>query len=226
MRQDKLTTKFQQALADAQTIALGNDNQIMEDVHLLAAFLRDEDGSTKSLLQRAGVSVQRLVQEVEDTVRRLPKVSGTGGDIQPGRDLINWLNLTEKEAMAHGDEYISVDMALLALTQAQGEASRIAKRCGLTRKALEASIAEVRGGDSADNPDAENQREALKKYTIDLTAKAREGKLDPVIGRDACRFCSAERKITLCCSVNPVSVRQPWWKAWPSVLSMAKCLIR
>ena len=184
MRQDKLTTKFQQALADAQTIALGNDNQIMEDVHLLAAFLRDEDGSTKSLLQRAGVSVQRLVQEVEDTVRRLPKVSGTGGDIQPGRDLINWLNLTEKEAMAHGDEYISVDMALLALTQAQGEASRIAKRCGLTRKALEASIAEVRGGDSADNPDAENQREALKKYTIDLTAKAREGKLDPVIGRE------------------------------------------
>ncbi len=184
MRQDKLTTKFQQALADAQTIALGNDNQIMEDLHLLAAFLRDEEGSAKSLLQRAGVSVQKLVQEVEDAVRRLPKVSGTGGDIQPGRDLINWLNLTEKEAMAHGDEYISVDMALLALTQSQGEAARIAKRCGLTRKALEASIAEVRGGDSADNPDAENQREALKKYTIDLTARAREGKLDPVIGRD------------------------------------------
>ena len=184
MRQDKLTTKFQQALADAQSIALTNDNQIMEDLHLLAAFLRDEDGSTKSLLQRAGVSVQKLVQEVEDTIRRLPKVSGTAGDIQPGRDLINWLNLTEKEAMSHGDEYISVDMAMLALTEAQGEAARIAKRCGLTRKALEASIAEVRGGDSADNPDAENQREALKKYTIDLTQKAREGKLDPVIGRD------------------------------------------
>lgn len=184
MRQDKLTTKFQQALADAQSIAVANDNQIMEDLHLLAAFLRDEDGSTKSLLQRAGVSVQKLVQEVEDTIRRLPKVSGAAGDIQPGRDLINWLNLTEKEAMSHGDEYISVDMAMLALTEAQGEAARIAKRCGLTRKALEASIAEVRGGDSADNPDAENQREALKKYTIDLTQKAREGKLDPVIGRD------------------------------------------
>ena len=184
MRQDKLTTKFQQALADAQSIALGNDNQIMEDLHLLDAFLRDEDGSTKSLLQRSGVSVQKLVQEVEDTIRRLPKVSGTGGNIQPGRDLINWLNLTEKEAMAHGDEYISVDMAMLALTESQGEAARIAKRCGLTRKALEASISEVRGGDSADNPDAENQREALKKYTIDLTQKAREGKLDPVIGRD------------------------------------------
>lgn len=184
MRQDKLTTKFQQALADAQSIALGNDNQIMEDLHLLDAFLRDEDGSTKSLLQISGVSVQKLVQEVEDTIRRLPKVSGTGGNIQPGRDLINWLNLTEKEAMAHGDEYISVDMAMLALTESQGEAARIAKRCGLTRKALEASISEVRGGDSADNPDAENQREALKKYTIDLTQKAREGKLDPVIGRD------------------------------------------
>ena len=184
MRQDKLTTKFQQALADAQSIAVANDNQIMEDLHLLSAFLRDEDGSTKSLLQRAGVSVQKLVQEVEDTIRRLPKVSGAAGDIQPGRDLINWLNLTEKEAMSHGDEYISVDMAMLALTEAQGEAARIAKRCGLTRKALEASIAEVRGGDSADNPDAENQREALKKYTIDLTQKAREGKLDPVIGRD------------------------------------------
>ena len=184
MRQDKLTTKFQQALADAQSIAVANDNQIMEDLHLLAAFLRDEDGSTKSLLQRAGVSVQKLVQEVEDTIRRLPKVSGTDGDIQPGRDLINWLNLTEKEAISHGDEYISVDMAMLALTEAQGEAARIAKRCGLTRKALEASISEVRGGDSADNPDAENQREALKKYTIDLTQKAREGKLDPVIGRD------------------------------------------
>ena len=184
MRQDKLTTKFQQALADAQSIALANDNQIMEDLHLLDAFLRDEDGSTKSLLQRSGVSVQKLVQEVEDTIRRLPKVSGTGGNIQPGRDLINWLNLTEKEAMAHGDEYISVDMAMLALTESQGEAARIAKRCGLTRKALEASISEVRGGDSADNPDAENQREALKKYTIDLTQKAREGKLGPVIGRD------------------------------------------
>ena len=133
MRQDKLTTKFQQALADAQSIALANDNQIMEDIHLLSAFLRDEDGSTKSLLQRAGVSVQKLTQEVEDTIRRLPKVSGSAGDIQPGRDLINWLNLTEKEAMAHGDEYISVDMAMLALTQAQGEAARIAKDAQVKR---------------------------------------------------------------------------------------------
>lgn len=184
MRQDKLTTKFQQALADAQSIALANDNQIMEGVHLLAALLRDDDGSTKSLLERAGVQVTKLVKETDETLNHLPKVSGAGGNIQAGRELINWLNLTEKEAMARGDEYISIDMALLALTQDQGEAGRIAKRCGLTRKAMEASINEVRGGDTADNPDSENQRETLKKYTIDLTAKAREGKLDPVIGRD------------------------------------------
>ncbi len=184
MRQDKLTTKLQQALADAQSLALNNDNQIIEDVHFLASLLRDEDGSTKSLLQRAGVAVGKLTTEIDEAVKRQPKVSGTGGDVRPGRDFINWLNLTEKEAAKRGDEYISVDMALLALTEAQGEAARIAKRCGLTRKALEAGINEVRGGDTADNPDAENQREALKKYTIDLTARAREGKLDPVIGRD------------------------------------------
>lgn len=184
MRQDKLTTKFQQALADAQSIALANDNQIMEGVHLLAALLRDDDGSTKNLLERAGVQVTRLVKETDETLNHLPKVTGAGGNIQAGRELINWLNLTEKEAMARGDEYISIDMALLALTQDQGEAGRIAKRCGLTRKAMEASINEVRGGETADNPDSENQRETLKKYTIDLTAKAREGKLDPVIGRD------------------------------------------
>lgn len=184
MRQDKLTTKFQQALADAQSIALANDNQIMEGVHLLAALLRDDDGSTKNLLERAGVQVAKLVKETDETLNHLPKVSGAGGNIQAGRELINWLNLTEKEAMARGDEYISIDMALLALTQDQGEAGRIAKRCGLTRKAMEASINEVRGGETADNPDSENQRETLKKYTIDLTAKAREGKLDPVIGRD------------------------------------------
>lgn len=184
MRQDKLTTKFQQALADAQSLALAHDNQIMEGVHLLLALLKDDDGSTKALLERAGVAVGKLVQETEDALKRLPKVSGTGGDVQPGRELINLLNLTEKEAMARGDQYISVDMLLLALCEDRGEAGRIAKRCGLTRKVMEAAINEVRGGDTADNADAENQREALKKYTIDLTDRARAGKLDPVIGRD------------------------------------------
>ena len=184
MRQDKLTTKFQQALADAQSLALAHDNQIMEGVHLLLALLKDDDGTTKALLERAGVAVGKLVQETDEAVKRLPKVSGTGGDVQPGRDLINLLNLTEKEAMARGDQYISVDMLLLALCEDRGEAGRIAKRCGLTRKVMEAAIAEVRGGETADNADAENQREAIKKYTIDLTDRARAGKLDPVIGRD------------------------------------------
>ncbi|MBR4939857.1 MAG: type VI secretion system ATPase TssH, partial [Burkholderiaceae bacterium] len=183
MRQDKLTTKFQQALADAQSLALAHDNQIMEGVHLLLALLKDDDGTTKALLERAGVAVGKLVQETDEAVKRLPKVSGTGGDVQPGRDLINLLNLTEKEAMARGDQYISVDMLLLALCEDRGEAGRIAKRCGLTRKVMEAAIAEVRGGETADNADAENQREAIKKYTIDLTDRARAGKLDPVIGR-------------------------------------------
>ena len=184
MRQDKLTTKFQQALADAQSLALAHDNQILEGVHLLLALLKDDDGTTKALLERAGVAVGKLVQETDEAVKRLPKVSGTGGDVQPGRDLINLLNLTEKEAMARGDQYISVDMLLLALCEDRGEAGRIAKRCGLTRKVMEAAIAEVRGGETADNADAENQREAIKKYTIDLTDRARAGKLDPVIGRD------------------------------------------
>ena len=184
MRQDKLTTTFQQALADAQSLAISHDNQIMEGVHLVGAMLHNDEGAVKSLLERAGVPVAHLSEQIDQAIDRLPKVSGTGGDIQAGRELVALLNLTEKEAMARGDAYISVDMLLLALCEDKGEASRIAKRCGLTRKAIEAAINEVRGGDKADNPDAENQREALKKYTIDLTARAREGKLDPVIGRD------------------------------------------
>ena len=117
-------------------------------------------------------------------VERLPKVSGTGGDVQISRDLMNLLNLTEKEAMKRGDEFISTEMLLLALTEDRSEAGRLAKNAGLTRAAIEAAVETVRGGDKADNPDAESQREALKKYTVDLTERARQGKLDPVIGRD------------------------------------------
>ena len=121
---------------------------------------------------------------MKDAVDRLPKVTGQGGDVQISRDLMNLLNLTEKEAMKAGDEYISTEMALLALTEDKTEAGRLAKEAGLTRRAMEEAIKAVRGTDKADNPDAENQREALKKYTIDLTERARQGKLDPVIGRD------------------------------------------
>ena len=184
MRQDKLTTKFQEALGEAQSLALAHDNQVIEPVHILAAVLADGEGSSRSLLERAGVNVQSLTREVNAAVERLPKVSGTGGDVQISRDLMNLLNLTEKEAMKRGDEFISTEMLLLALTEDRSEAGRLAKNAGLTRAAIEAAVATVRGGDKADNPDAESQREALKKYTVDLTERARQGKLDPVIGRD------------------------------------------
>ena len=130
------------------------------------------------------MNVQSLTREVNAAVERLPKVSGTGGDVQISRDLMNLLNLTEKEAMKRGDEFISTEMLLLALTEDRSEAGRLAKNAGLTRAAIEAAVETVRGGDKADNPDAESQREALKKYTVDLTERARQGKLDPVIGRD------------------------------------------
>lgn len=184
MRQDKLTTKFQEALGEAQSLALAHDNQVIEPVHILAAVLTDGEGSSRSLLERAGVNVQSLTREVNAAVERLPKVSGTGGDVQISRDLMNLLNLTEKEAMKRGDEFISTEMLLLALTEDRSEAGRLAKNAGLTRAAIEAAVETVRGGDKADNPDAESQREALKKYTVDLTERARQGKLDPVIGRD------------------------------------------
>ncbi|WP_443744278.1 ATP-dependent chaperone ClpB [Sutterella sp.] len=184
MRQDKLTTKFQDALGEAQSIALAHDNQIMEPLHLLSAVLADTEGSSRSLLERAGVNIARLARDVNDAIDRLPKVTGQGGDIQVSRDLMNLLNLTEKEAMKAGDEFISTEMFLLALTEDRTEAGRLAKEAGLTRRAMEEAIKAVRGSDKADNPDAENQREALKKYTIDLTQRAREGRLDPVIGRD------------------------------------------
>ncbi len=184
MRQDKLTTKFQEALGEAQSLALAHDNQVIEPVHILAAVLADGEGSSRSLLERAGVNVQSLTREVNAAVERLPKVSGTGGDVQISRDLMNLLNLTEKEAMKRGDEFISTEMLLLALTEDRSEAGRLAKNAGLTRAAIEAAVETVRGGDKADNPDVESQREALKKYTVDLTERARQGKLDPVIGRD------------------------------------------
>ena len=184
MRQDKLTTKFQEALGEAQSLALAHDNQVIEPVHILSAVLADGEGSSRSLLERAGVNVQSLTREVNAAVERLPKVSGTGGDVQISRDLMNLLNLTEKEAMKRGDEFISTEMLLLALAEDRSEAGRLAKNAGLTRAAIEAAVETVRGGDKADNPDAESQREALKKYTVDLTERARQGKLDPVIGRD------------------------------------------
>ncbi|HTO88873.1 MAG TPA: Clp protease N-terminal domain-containing protein, partial [Thermoanaerobaculia bacterium] len=184
MRLDRLTTKFQQALADAQSLAVGADNQFIEPVHVLAALLDQEDGGTASLASRAGVNVPKLREAVRKAIDRLPKVEGHGGEIQIGRDLSNLLNLTDKEAQKRGDQYIASELFLLALADDKGEAGRLLKEAGGSKKAIEQAIKAVRGGESVANPEAEGQREALKKYTLDLTERARQGKLDPVIGRD------------------------------------------
>jgi ATP-dependent Clp protease ATP-binding subunit ClpB len=184
MRQDKLTTRFQEALAESQSMAIGNDQQYIEPVHLLAAMLRQDDGSARSLLQRAGVSVAPLAQAVEAAVKRLPQVQGTEGQVQVSRELLALLNQTEKEAQKRGDSYIASELFVLALAEDKGEAGRLLREHGGNRKSIEAAIEAVRGGASVGSPEAEGQREALKKYTIDLTERARVGKLDPVIGRD------------------------------------------
>ncbi|QBQ97463.1 ATP-dependent chaperone ClpB [Paraburkholderia pallida] len=184
MRVDKLTTKFQEALADAQSLAVGHDNQYIEPVHLLAALVAQQDGSARSLMSRAGVQVQALQNSLNDAINRLPQVQGTDGNVQVGRELTGLLNQADKEAQKLNDTYIASEMFLLAVADDKGDAGQIARKNGLTRKALEAAIVAVRGGAQVHSQDAESQREALKKYTVDLTERARSGKLDPVIGRD------------------------------------------
>src|SRR5687767_4205757 len=184
MRFDKFTTKFQQAFADAQSLAVGNDNPYIEPQHLTYALLNQDDGSTSSLLAKAGVKVQGLRTALKATIDRLPKVEGTGGEVNVSRDLANLLNLTDKEAQKRGDQYIASELFLLSLTQDKGESGRLLKQAGATREHLETAISSLRGGESVQNAEAEGAREALKKYTLDLTERARSGKLDPVIGRD------------------------------------------
>ncbi|HUY04313.1 MAG TPA: ATP-dependent chaperone ClpB [Rhodocyclaceae bacterium] len=184
MRYDKLTTMFQQALADAQSIAVGNDQQFIEPQHLLLALLNQADGGAASLLQRAGANVPPLKAALEASIARLPKVSGHGGEVSVGRDLSNLLNVTDKEAQKAGDQFIASEMFLLALAQDKGETGKLLKQHGANRAALEAAIKAVRGGQNVGSQEAEGSREALKKYTLDLTERARSGKLDPVIGRD------------------------------------------
>ena len=188
MRFDKLTTKFQQALADAQSIALGADNTAIDPQHLLLALLNQDDGSTASLLARTGVQLNPLKTALNTAIANLPKsseVSGQmSGEIAISRDLNNLLNITDKLAQKRKDAYIASELFLLALADDKGETGKCLKQNGLTKNALEASIHALRGDGAVDNQEAEGQREALKKYTLDLTERARLGKLDPVIGRD------------------------------------------
>ncbi|MDH0898024.1 ATP-dependent chaperone ClpB [Comamonas aquatica] len=182
MRIDKLTTKFQEALADAQTLALGNDHAYIDPLHLMAAMLRQNDGP-KALLQRAGANVAAMSTAVENAVKQLPEVQGHD-QVTIGSELGKLMQATEKEAIKRGDQFIASELFVLALADSDTKAAKIAKEHGLTRKAMEAAINAVRGGQTMDSAEGESQREALKKYTLDLTERARMGKLDPVIGRD------------------------------------------
>jgi ATP-dependent Clp protease ATP-binding subunit ClpB len=182
MRIEKLTTKFQEALSEAQTLALANDHAFIEPAHVLVAMLRQDDGP-EALLQRAGVNVPGLLAAAETAMKRLPQVQGHE-QVQVGRDMVSLLQAAEKESIKRGDQFVAGELFLLALTDSKQDIGRIVKENGLTRKSLETAIDAVRGGQNVDSADAEDQRESLKKYCVDLTERARMGKLDPVIGRD------------------------------------------
>ena len=184
MRLDKLTSKFQEALGEAQSLALASDHQYIESEHLLLAMLQQSESTAKSLINRTGGNAAVLEKSIQGLISKFPEVQGTGGDVQIGRSLSAHLNLTEKEATKRGDDFIAGELFLLVLTDDKGELGKAIKSAGITRKTLEAAIEAVRGGQTVNSADAENQREALKKYTLDLTERARLGKLDPVIGRD------------------------------------------
>ncbi len=184
MRLDKLTTLFQEALSDAQSMAIGLDNPYIEPQHLLLALIEQRDGATPSILSKIGINPQPLKDALKKSLDRLPKVEGHGGEISISRDLSNLLNLTEKEAQKLGDQYIASELFLLAATQDKGETGQLLKQHGVRRDSLEKAISALRGGEKVASSDAEGARESLKKYTLDLTERARSGKLDPVIGRD------------------------------------------
>jgi ATP-dependent Clp protease ATP-binding subunit ClpB len=181
---DKLTTKFQQALADAQSLAVGRDHQYIEPVHLMAALLDQQGGTARPLLEKAGVQVPKLRSDLAGALDRLPEVEGAGGEVLLGNDLNKLLNVTDKLAQQRGDQFISSELFVLAACDDRGELGRLLKANGATRAALEKAIEEVRGGAKVEDVGAEENRQALEKYSIDLTERATQGKLDPVIGRD------------------------------------------
>ncbi|MGB5658221.1 MAG: ATP-dependent chaperone ClpB [Thermoanaerobaculia bacterium] len=184
MRMDKLTTKFQQALADAQSLAVGRDHQYVEPIHVMAALL-EQDGSTAlPILAKAGVNVDQLGVDLMQALDRLPRVEGTAGDVLISPDLNRLLNVTDKLAQQRGDQFISSELFLLAGVQDRGRLGEMLRKTGATEAALEQTIDGVRGGQQVDNADAEEQRQALERFTVDLTERAEQGKLDPVIGRD------------------------------------------
>ncbi len=185
MRTDKLTSKFQMALQEAQSLALAKDHQIIEPVHLMIALLDQEGGSARALLSNAQVNVNQLRSSLGDALDRLPTVTGgEPGEISISNTLGKLFNVTEKLAQKRNDQYISSELFILAVAESNDETGKLLKQAGGTKDAIEQAIDKMRGGESVDDPNAEDQREALKKYTIDLTERAEQGKLDPIIGRD------------------------------------------
>jgi ATP-dependent Clp protease ATP-binding subunit ClpB len=184
MRMDKLTSKFQAALAEAQSLALGRDQQFIEPVHVMAALLDQEGGTVRPLLAQCGINVNPLRAAIGQALDRLPKVEGVGGDVQISNDLLRLLNLTDKLAQKRGDQFITSEIFVLAALEDRGPLGDLLRKSGLNREVLEKAIESMRGGQKADDPNVEEQRQALQKFTIDLTARAEQGKLDPVIGRD------------------------------------------
>ena len=184
MNIEKFTTKFQQAIAEAQSLAIGKDNQFIEPVHLLSALLNQQDGSVAPILTASGVNVAALRNELNNELAKLPQVSGNGGDVQLSRQLLNLLNLCDKLAQQRQDKFISSELFLLAALEEKGAVSEILKKCGAKKDQILQAIEHIRGGQNVNDQNAEESRQALEKYTIDLTARAESGKLDPVIGRD------------------------------------------
>jgi len=185
MRTDKLTSKFQLALQDAQSLALGKDHQFIEPVHLMIALLDQEGGSTRGLLTQAGVNVNLMRSQLGEALDRMPSVSGgDAGDVHISNDLSRLLNVTDKLAQKRNDQYISSELFVLAALDDKGAVGEALRNSGATKAVIEQAIDSMRGGQSVDDPNAEDQREALKKYTIDLTERAEQGKIDPIIGRD------------------------------------------
>ncbi|HEX7112917.1 MAG TPA: Clp protease N-terminal domain-containing protein, partial [Mizugakiibacter sp.] len=184
MRMDKLTSRFQQALADAQSLAVGRDHNMLEPAHVLAALLDQPGGSTVPLLTQAGVNVPTLRQRAAAILERLPRVAGQEGNLNVGNELSRLLNLTDKLAQQRGDQFIASELFVLAALEDKGEVGAALKAAGASKAALEAAIDKLRGGEKVQSEGAEDQRQALEKYTVDLTARAESGKLDPVIGRD------------------------------------------
>jgi len=184
MRMDKLTSKFQMALADAQSLAVGRDHQYIEPVHIMQALLEQQGGSVRPLLDKAGTNVNQLRTQLNEALERLPKVEGNSGEVHISNDSNKLLNVTDKLAQKRGDQYISSELFVLAALEDKGALGNALRHSGVVKAALERTIDELRGGDKIDDPNAEESRQALEKYCVDLTRRAAEGKLDPVIGRD------------------------------------------